>query len=300
MNIILKKRLNTYAIAASCFLYCKQEASGQVVYTDIEPDLILDHELFATEVDMNNDGLSDFFFHNNSFVYYHTSWLSDRTMQNILVGPDEVGNALAGISVYFTTGYGEFTRYYPFALDQGSFIGEIKTWQAIETQIMALRVLSEDGDIVGFGFYAWYEYLSETVDKYLGVRFNDLEGVAHYGWIRCDVLDEGRILVIKDYAYETEPEYPITAGDTTHFVGISEVENNLDADVYSFNSNVYINSNEIKNDVEINIYDITGKIIYSDKINNQFTEIKLSEGGGIYIVKLIAGENQLAKKIYIN
>ena len=41
MDAAIQKRLNSYTLAAGCLLLSKQEVNGQVVYTDIEPDLIV-------------------------------------------------------------------------------------------------------------------------------------------------------------------------------------------------------------------------------------------------------------------
>ncbi|MBK7035135.1 MAG: hypothetical protein IPH42_02020 [Bacteroidetes bacterium] len=83
----------------------------------------------------------------------------------------------------------------------------------------------------------------------------------HYGWIRLDVKDSGRELVIKDFAYETECDHPIVAGDTISYVDVED-ENKLDAVVYSFENTIYINVSELQK-LEIDIYDLTGRLIYS-------------------------------------
>lgn len=295
----MQKRINSYAMAAGCFLCVNHDVLAQVVYTDIDPDIILDEGGEAAELDMNDDGVPDFFFHNNSFQYYDTSWLSVRTMKNILAGPDEMGNALAGISNYFNTGYNGFTWYYPFALEQTIAINEELTWQDTETQIMALRIFSEDGDLVGLGFYCYWSE-TETIDKYLGVKFKDLDNQLHYGWIRCDVLDEGRTLIIKDYAYEAIPEYPVVAGDTIHYVNAESLTQGFNATVYAFSNTIYINLNEVMHDVEVYVYDVAGKQVYSNKIEDQASQIELLKSKGYYFVKLYSNKGELIKKIYIN
>jgi hypothetical protein len=300
MNTVLQQKLNAYAMAAGCFLSFTKEAAGQVIYTDIEPDLVVDHALFAAEIDMDNNGVQDFFFHNNSFIYYDTSWLSFRTMKNIILGPDEIGNAFAGISNSFSTGYAEFTRYYPFALNNGSLIDELKTWQGTETQIMALRVYSDEGAVVGSGGYCyWFNFaIPETVDKYLGVRFKDSDGDSHYGWIRCDVLELGTVLVIKDYAYEVEPSYPIVAGDTAHFVGINAYDNTLACNVYSFRNKVYVSLEE-GNNCRITIFDLQGKQAYTDILNGKQNCIELQVPSGIYMIEVEANTSVFAKQLFI-
>ena len=55
---------------AGVFIIMQNNSIAEVIYTDIEPDIILDEGGEAAELDMNDDGISDFFFHNNSFQYY--------------------------------------------------------------------------------------------------------------------------------------------------------------------------------------------------------------------------------------
>ena len=300
MNETLQKRINSYTMAAGCFLYLNQEASAQVVYMDIDPDIVLSDGGQAAEIDMNDDGISDFFFHNNSFLYYDTSWLSTRTMKNILVGPDEIGNALAGISNYFTTGYGEFTRYYPFAVNQGSLISELNSWQTTETQIMALRVYSSDGAVVGSGGYCyWFNFaIPETIDHFLGIRFKDEESLLHYGWIRCDVLDNGRTLIIKDYAYEMEPDYLIAAGDTAHFVSI--LDNDKDQPfITSFGNIISISIKSVQNDVNVYIYETSGKLIYQASLTEKISNFTLLVPHGVYLINLQLNNKSYNKKVLI-
>ncbi|MBK9556443.1 MAG: hypothetical protein IPO47_11535 [Bacteroidetes bacterium] len=70
-------------------------ASSQVVYTDIDPDVVLDEpdEIFG--IDLDDDGLNDFNFFNESFTTYipyagaliHAIFVGAfDTMQNGIVG----------------------------------------------------------------------------------------------------------------------------------------------------------------------------------------------------------------------
>ena len=165
-------------------------------------------------------------------------------------------------------------------------------------QRLAFRTYFVDVSLTDEGGY-WYP---EMLDHYLGVRFFDGENCLHYGWIRCDVMDEGRTLIVKDYAYETKCDIGILAGDTigdTTTVGIA-VLNTLNAIVYSFENTIYINLNELISGLEIHVYDITGKKVYSDGITNLLTQIELTETKGTYIVTLISPEGAFTKKIFIN
>jgi hypothetical protein len=123
------------------------------------------------------------------------------------------------------------------------------------------------------GFIDGGNWFPEVLDHYLGVRFIDTAGLNHYGWIRCDVKDEGRTLIIKDYAYELQPDSSIVAGqydsiytpdtiDDSTIVDVFNLQIN-DIFIYSFDSKIYIHFlNEITEPAQVTVYDITGKEVY--------------------------------------
>lgn len=239
----------------------------------------------------------------SQYTYFNTSWISYRLRQDLLAGPNISENAIAGISNHLSTGYSSFTNYYPYALNNGALIGDSLQWQATwGLQILALRTYHDTGaihDICDFCY--WYNVdVSETIDRYLGVRFLDDAGHNHYGWIRCDVKDEGRTLVIKDYAYEVQPGYPIVAGSTEHYVDINNLPNTLDANAYSYGKNIYIYLNAV-NAAQLLITDIAGKEILKKELQNKNEIINMNMyAAGIYIIKLNSGENIYTKKIRID
>ena len=152
-----------------------------------------------------------------------------------------------------------------------------------------------------FGTYSSYggNWFPESIDHYLGIRFKDADEINHYGWIRCDVKDDGRTLVIKDYAYETEPDYPIIAGDTTHYVNINTGENQIDATAYSFGKDIYVISKTFQS-IEIKVYDLIGREINSSHMQNEMEIINMSKcASGVYLVKLIQGSSTVEKKVII-
>ena len=63
-----------------------------------------------------------------------------------------------------------------------------------------------------FSYGAWFN----VVDGYLGFNFN-IDGQLHYGWARFNVINKGKfrtVALLTGYAYETDPDTPIIAGDT--------------------------------------------------------------------------------------
>ncbi|MFN3939596.1 MAG: T9SS type A sorting domain-containing protein [Chitinophagales bacterium] len=297
----LEKHLSAYAASAACFLLIQQEADAQVVYMDIDPDSILDTKYDFAELDLDNNGTADFFFLNSSFTFYTWFWGTYRLRQDILVGPAISENALAGISFNWDDGYYTFTLYYPYALANGELINNDLQWQNKDQQVMALRTFIEEGDLINIANYAWDNPdVTETLDHYLGIRFIDEAGNNHYGWIRCDVKDEGRTLVIKDYAYELQPDHPIVAGSTEHYVSIAENAFNESLSAYSFNKSVYIYSKDFAH-AEVLITDIQGKILITKMMNAENELIEMTAyPTGIYFATVKSANKMFSKKIILN
>jgi len=300
----LNKHLSAYAASASCFLLIQQKVDAQVVYMDIDPDSILDEKYDFAELDMDNNGSGDFQFLNNSGTFYTLSFGTYRLVEEILVGPAIAENYIAGISFYFNTGYDYFIFHYPYAFTSGELISNALQWQNNNIQFLALRTYCEDGGLCGGGFYAYWDNPdlpeSSVLDHYLGVRFIDDAGQNHYGWIRCDVKDEGRTLVIKDYAYELQPDHPIVAGSTEHYVSIAENAFNESLSAYSFNKSIYIYLKDFAH-AEVLIADIQGKVLITKMMNAENELIEMTTyPTGIYFATVIAGDKQFTKKLFIN
>ena len=142
----------------------------------------------------------------------------------------------------------------------------------------------------------WYP---EKLNHYLGVRFKDSDENTHYGWMRCDVKVEGRTLVIKDYAYESEPDYPIVAGDTAHYISINSLENTIEATVYSFGRDIYILTETIQN-TEVIICNLNGQEVVRNFLQSENELINMSNyPAGTYLVTLLNGGKRYDKKIFI-
>ncbi|HET8963659.1 MAG TPA: T9SS type A sorting domain-containing protein [Chitinophagales bacterium] len=297
----LNKHLSAYAASAACFLLIKQEADAQVVYVDIDPDSILDEKYDFAELDLDNNGTADFFFLNSSFTFYTLTFYTYRLRQDIAVGPAISENAMAGISNYFNVGYTAYTNYYPYALPSGSVINDGLQWQNHFVQIMALRTFNEAGDLIDIANYGWFNPdVSEVLDHYLGVRFIDDAGQNHYGWIRCDVKDEGRTLVIKDYAYELQPDHPIVAGSTEHYVDISETQIDKGIVIYSYDKTVFIQVKDFSN-AEISIADMSGKVLIKKMLYAKNEQIEMTAyPSGIYFATVKSADKMFSKKVILN
>lgn len=299
MKKITSAKLSAYFSSAVSFLLL-HNSEAQVVYTDVDPDIILDENLETAGIDIDNNGTFDFAFANYSFTYYNSLWFSYRLRQDILGGPYIPENNIAGNSVHFSTGSGGFIWTFPYALASGELIDNYLQWHSAGQQILAIRTYYQNGELYNTCNQCyWYNGdIPETLDHYIGVKFLDTDNQTHYGWIRCDVLDEGRTLIIKDYAYEVEPEYPIVAGDTIEYVDIQSQENNFSPTVYSFGNTVYINFREII-DYKVSIYDLDGKEIFTEALHDMYYTKVLNVSKGIYIVNVQSNVSSFSKTVFV-
>ncbi|MBP7399597.1 MAG: T9SS type A sorting domain-containing protein, partial [Chitinophagales bacterium] len=73
----------------------------------------------------------------------------------------------------------------------------------------------------------------------------------------------------------------------------------LNAVVYSFNKDIYIRLQEY-NDAEYFIYDVSGRLVYNEKIKNATTICNI-ELPGLYLVNIKTAEGkQFSKKLVVS
>lgn len=295
-NLKSNNRLLQYSTFAVSFLLIK-EADAEAVYTDIDPDTVIDNHLEIVRIDIDDNGTFDFAFLKFAGVGY-TYWSSDYLYFYYLhAAPQYLNNAIAGLKSVISPSYGGFTLYYPYAFLSNELIDENLDFHNDFYQVIAGRIVLDGVTITNRG-----NWTPEKTNNYFGVRFLGEDGCNHYGWIRCDAKDSGDTLIIKDYAYETKCDVGILAGDKigdTTTVGFSEI-NTLDATVYSFENTIYINLNELDGEVKVSVYDIAGREIYSNSVQEKFSNFVLNQPANFYFIKLTSNKKELIKKIYIN
>ncbi len=307
INIMKQNKftLLQYSIFATGILVYNATVEAQVIYTDLDPDLLLDEHDEVGGVDMNNDGVFDF-----AFLNGYATWVdvtsSGGTGASYLRycqwagGYGTPANQIAGTSEYFSEeGGAGFTRYYPYKLINDALIDSKLQFQSWGYQRMAFKSYVDNPPHIFDSGGFWFPNESE---KFLGVRFVDSEDKLHYGWIRCSVIDSAEGLIIHDYAYEVEPDKPIEAGSTISYVGINDltaVSNNFH--IYTFNNNVFINSKEVSSDLHYQIVNLQGAIITIGNVNTNQIAIPIDAAAGIYLVELLhVGVIVYSKKVTIN
>jgi len=298
--------LTAYSLLSISFLFIKEKANSQIIYTDIDPDIVLDTYEENGFVDMDNNGSVDFSFQrgNTQYItltyYGSTGALCTRTVIWASF-PESPENEIAGSYNSFSS---SMTRYYPYEIHYGDIIKKEGldglSFQDWPFQRMAFKQYSS-GDLFNSGG----NWFPGKIDRYLGVHFVDGDENYHYGWIRCSVIDSGDVLIIKDYAYELEVDKPIYAGDTLNFTAVEETHL-PGITIYSFESYIYIiaddkyiNSNQAKS-ASVKILNLSGELIFETTLNEKNTTIALNElPASMYLVEVTLGNDKMVKKVIL-
>jgi hypothetical protein len=220
-----EKHLCAYAVAAGsagvALLACAQPAEAKIVAT--RTNISIDRFGTSVPIDINGDGQNDF-----SFTYLNfrqpsgtcTSSVRARDHQQIHRKKKD-GTPPLGCGIPFNLGLQvnplqetnevwqmagtQYGHICAFDVRKGVAIGPARRFEAGAAALSGIYGTSE-----GAPFCPWRP-TSQAHSPYLAVKFVDIEGKLHYGWVRV-VTDLDYNPVIDAYAYETVPNKPIPAG----------------------------------------------------------------------------------------
>lgn len=257
----LTKRLLQYS-ALSVAMAGVSEMNGQIIYTDVNPDITEGNADTATLFDLNNDGTDDF---------------GIGTIDAPAVGVNGLSSNASWV--------GSSASYlYPFALDSGVAISSGQTTWFGNGDVGTLNYTSCYNGIGGSNWCG-------VTDKYLGLRFQ-IAGNTHYGWARLDVSLSGDSFTLKDYAYNTVADESIDAGQT-----LSVEENQLtNIKITALNKTIALLN--LPKNTDFKLYNITGKSVLDGKITSDTHVIQANTlANGVYIIELTnSNSNALIRK----
>ena len=177
-------RLRAYALAAAGssmgLLAFAQPAEAEIVFTSADVTITV-REGTVYDLDLNGEGITDFEFRGAA---RETSMYVKGLGRNNVLGILSFGSSAC----------------YAAALEKGRGIGA----KSENCNIYAGMVFR--------GFGGWVD----VSDRYLGFQFI-IDDQTHYGWARLSVRVSGHHVKahLTGYAYETVPNQPIKAGQTT-------------------------------------------------------------------------------------
>lgn len=274
----LSKKLTKYG-AVAAVIGGVADASGQIVYTDIDPD---EGGAGVTYLlDMDNNLNTDFVIrHFNSATYY-----SLGNYNVLAMGPavDSMSNLLSNSILGAVNGNYE----YPFAMNAGDAISAGNTnW--VNTDFQTLNSSSCDN---------FSSNWCGVTDKYLGLRFK-IAGNTHYGWARLDVPLNSGNWTIKDYAYNSVAGSPIDAGET-NTAGQKDTFANSVTIVAMKKTLAFYN---LEAPANYRVYNMTGQsIIEGETESDTYVVNNDALASGVYVVELtdVATGEQLRKKVML-
>jgi hypothetical protein len=284
---LLQKKLSTFIFTVMMF---SVSANAQIVYTDVNPDSTMYcHVPFGSvtksyNLDLNNDA-------NNDFILTANVWcwgMGAEAEASARITP-QVNNA------FITTTLNTVKK-----LALGDTISSSQAWHDTTFQYLKkwhLQPSVPNPIITDTG--EW----DTVVDGYIGLQLINA-GQTYYGWVRMDVTVNVSTasITIKDYAYNSIPNQPILAGQTT---GTGIIENSFASSINLFPNpatnhvTIALGSNNKK--VEVTIADITGKIIYKTfAFAAEKIEVNTKDfAAGIYVVQIQSADFIGTKKLIV-
>jgi len=203
----LEKRLAVYAASAGAagvgLLALAAPARADIVYTPANirvPQVGGDGQ--GITIDLNHDGTDDFLL----WIWTYADF--GPTYVDLFLYARNPGNGAEGAG-----------RSFAARLDSGATIGSSQKFAQAKRFFGGIPVVDMQLQYTGIGnnktsacVGPWAE---KQKDGYLGVKF-DVSGQTYYGWIRLTTaacIGGGRLeAIITGYAYNTEPNQPIIAG----------------------------------------------------------------------------------------
>lgn len=280
------KKLMQYAISAAAFL-ATGTIDAEVVYVDVDPDNTIGGEGGVMLIDINDDGVNDFKFtiysYSGAFTY---SGITISYGVKVAAANALVDNEFLG-TLQSTMGY---TFNYIPIVSAGE---EINSTQNFVTGTGSLAV---SVTLFGAPYYSVGNWGGAEM-SFLGFRLVQ-DGSNNYGWMRLSVSDDGSSITLHDYAYQTNAEQGISAGQ---LVGVDDVPEMEGISLYSFGKQMnLVLTGEVNNQLTIEIYSLDGKIVkqLSNSGNTQTVDCSDLVNGN-YIVRVTNGAAKFSKQLFI-
>lgn len=272
------ERVLKYSAMASAFL-ATGAVNSQIIYTDVNPDQVVDQASGPFMLDLDGDATND-----------------------------------AGFQVQFASGtYASVINYSGFyalasaangmvnATGTNSYAAMLSSGSAISAGNMGTGSTGMLGAVVNYtgaasGQIAAGNFLGNS-DGFLGIAF-DISGATHYGWVRLDVDAGATTITIKDHAYNTVADAPLNAGEDG--LGLNDVPLDSKVNFKPMLDKALINVTPDLFGSTISLVDMSGRELSSTKINDVNTTVEYNgANAGIYMIVVKAEAGTVSKKVYV-
>ncbi len=285
----LAKKLRQYSAITAPLLAGATMTSGQVIYTDIEPDVTLTLGS-GYELDLNNDGEVDF---KLKVSTYGTNWYRACIAPYPFYTTNQ--NAFAGYKTTFGNG---LVLGYASAFSMGQSIDANADFKVLNDLLFSYNGNMYFVYAALLSTYAgatYGQWSGGAIDRYLALRITHMGSMTHYGWARCAVKEDAKELTIKDYAYEATPDQGIQAGIV---IGLSEAPQKTFR-IFAFEGVVHIVATDDRLDgTQISIVNTLGQTIVDKPMSSRHERVDLNDKGeGLYVVTVRRGQEEVIRKV---
>jgi hypothetical protein len=197
----LEKNLLAYAAAASAaLLSTAMPAEAEVIYTPSNTPMTVapaNEGPVYTTLDLNNDGVPDFTFTISSTLHFSSYGYTSRAKFILKISPEQIGNEVVQGKQPTTAS----------AVAAGVAIGPQQKFAASGYMVKRSGTFGTPNTL---GSWQPLEF------AYVGLKLV-INGEVHYGWarIKFPYPEATQYPSIYGYAYESTPNQPITAGQTS-------------------------------------------------------------------------------------
>ena len=275
-----------YSAVATTLLAIDNDLNAQIIYEDINPDLVYGDDLL---IDLDLDGNNDFRFTKSHLWDSTLSYDHCYSIVQFGVIPLAPGNAIVGLD----PSYGSCWAY---RLDSGYLINS--SAQFVSGQYLGIAKKNREVDcnfassiIEDWNFSSQSPAITEA-NLLLGFRLN-IDDCYYHGWMRYAIIDSVEFISIKDYAFNTDCGSGIYAG---------KIKSDVSTVTATFNGNaILINIPDKMINSNISIYAISGQLVFTGIIENINTSISADRIlNGIYVVVVENAKFRYVNKISIH
>ena len=293
----LSDHLKAYSALAGIFIVASR-ADGQAVnvieYTDVNPDETHDLADPMYQLDVDNDGQTDFILNMGKFTYSFTySGLPLNLIATSVNVLPATGNSVGG-NYSTTSSGGGFAM--PFPYQDGDSIDNGLQWQNNSSQLLGGHIAITNKTYGTLFTGSGGSWLGQD-ESFLALRFTTA-GTTYYGWLRLSVDGNAQSYTIHDYAYNTVAEQGLAAGQE-ELLSIDDLIQPGDITVYAYGKTIHLAvHNPVYNNASVSVVSTAGKIVYSGTLAVNNSEINGNAfARGIYTVYISFGDKMMTKKI---
>jgi hypothetical protein len=291
-NTTNESKLARFSAVAGAVL-ASGAVNSQIIYTDVNPDVIIDTASGQYDLDFNSDAVVDISM-DVMAVINQTGALNGISFT--FNGTAAVVNPAMGNGVQQILGSGSSSTMVVTALNNGDLISSGAVFGGSASGSLLGIVGIADIPLFGMTYPVSQGTFLGVSDKFLGVKFI-IGANTHYGWARLNVTAGADKILIKDYAYNQNTDLPILAG---MMVGLDDVAVDQKVTIKTTLNNATINVTPDLIGGRIALLNMAGQEVKIGSINDVNTEIQL-EGidTGIYIISAQFEKGNVTKKVYV-